>query len=224
MDVTLTPVEARVLGCLLEKESTTPAYYPLSLSALTNACNQRSNRSPVMQMEEPAVKHALDTLLRKQLVWHKKSSDSRVMKYAHRIESIEKFSPAERAVICVLLLRGPQTPGELRGRTGRMWKFEGPPDVEKTLETLAAYENGPYTARLPREAGRRERRYAHLLCGPVEVDREADAVTLKEAGTASTSHSSASRPPGENDRLDRLEADVRKLQKDMEDLRRRLGE
>jgi uncharacterized protein YceH (UPF0502 family) len=215
MDVTLTPVEARVIGCLLEKESTTPDYYPLSLAALTNACNQRSNRNPIMQVEEPTVKRALDMLLQKQLVWHKKSSDSRVMKYAHRIESIREFTPAERAVICVLLLRGPQTVGELRGRTKRIWSFEGLSDVEKILEDLATHEDGPFTAKLPREAGRRERRYAHLFCGPAEVDQETDALTQEPA---------QARGNAENERLDKLEAAVRKLQKDMENLRRQLGE
>jgi uncharacterized protein YceH (UPF0502 family) len=213
MDITLTPVEARILGSLLEKESTTPDYYPLSLNALTNACNQRSNRNPVMEVEETTVVRALDTLLRKQLVWQKKSSDSRVMKYAHRIESIREFSPAERAVICVLLLRGPQTVGELRGRTGRMWKFDGLDDVQNTLEALAACEDGPYAAKLPREAGRRERRYAHLFCGPVEVDEEESAREPARLKVAA-----------ENERLDRLEEEVKKLRQEMEDLRRQLGE
>ncbi len=215
MENTLAPVEARILGSLLEKESTTPNYYPLSLNALTNACNQTSNRNPVMEIEETTVLRALDTLLQKQLVWHKKSSESRVLKYAHRIESIGNFSPAERAVICVLLLRGPQTVGELRGRTHRMHNFDSLADVEKTLENLAAYENGPYAVKLPREAGRRERRYAHLFCGPVEVDEE-------EAGPAK--EPARLKVAAENERLDKLEAEVKKLRKDMENLRRQLGE
>ncbi|MFC1671739.1 YceH family protein [Planctomycetota bacterium] len=215
MDVQLTAVDARVLGSLIEKESTTPDYYPLSLNAITNACNQKSNRNPVMQVDEKTVLRRLDSLLRKQLIWHKKSSESRVLKYAHRIETIAEFSPKERATICVLLLRGPQTVGEIRGRTRRMCSFDSLADTEQTLEGLASHDSGAFVVKLPREAGRRERRYAHLLCGPVEVD--------EESGESSTEPARVE-IQAENERIAKLEEEVARLREQLRELQRLFDE
>jgi hypothetical protein len=171
MDIRLSPHETRVLGCLIEKELTTPDYYPLSLNALTLACNQRSNREPVMDLGEGEVQAAVDALMRKHLVWERGGAGGRVARYAHRLTGTltrpDAFSREELAVLAVLMLRGPQTPGELRARTGRMAEFAAIEDLERILEKLATRSDGPYLTDLGREPGRRERRYAHLLEGPV---------------------------------------------------------
>lgn len=167
---TLTTVEARVLACLVEKERTTPDYYPLSLHALAAACNQKNNRNPVMHLSEEDVASALDGLRRKQLVWETAVAGSRVPKYQHRFAERYPVEPQQLAVLCELMLRGPQTPGELRSRAARIVPFETLDAVTTTLDALAAAPDGPYVVILPREAGKREQRYAHLLCGEVEVD------------------------------------------------------
>src|SRR4051795_12617833 len=164
----LTPVEARVLGALVEKEITTPDYYPLSLNALINACNQRSNREPVMDLDEDDVRQALHGLEAKQLAGRARSADGRVTKYEHWLGEAFNFSRAETALVCVLLLRGPQTPGELRGRTERLHRFEEIGDVLAGLQKLMEREP-PLVAVLPRQPGTKESRYAHLLSGPVEA-------------------------------------------------------
>ena len=165
MDILLNEIEVRVLGSLMEKGMTTPEYYPLSLNALTNACNQKSNRNPVVSFDETTVVRALDSLREKQLAVL--SASSRVPKYAEVFASIRKLVDREVALIMVLLLRGPQTVGELRGRTERAYKFEDLAEVEATLDELG--ESG-YVAKLPRVAGRKDSRYAHLLAGDVEVE------------------------------------------------------
>ncbi len=166
MDILLSQVEARVLGALIEKDITTPDYYPLSLNALINACNQKSNREPVMDLDENVVRDALLSLQEKRLAGPASGADSRVTKYEHRLESFN-FSRREIAVLCVLMLRGPQTPGELRGRTERMYKFEDLEQVQSALHQLMQREPS-LVAMLARQPGTKEARYAHLLSGPVE--------------------------------------------------------
>jgi len=165
MDIILNDIEARVLGSLMEKGMTTPEYYPLSLNALKNACNQKSNREPVVDYDEKTVVRALDSLRTKQLVVL--STSSRVPKYAETFTGTRKMVTREAALLMVLLLRGPQTVGELRNRTERVYKFQDLEDVETTLEELCSIG---YITRLPRMAGRKEPRYAHLLSGEADVE------------------------------------------------------
>src|ERR1700732_1076672 len=169
--VILSEIETRVLGSLIEKDITTPDYYPLSLNALVNACNQKNNRDPVMTLEEDAVSHALATLQEKRLAGPASGADSRVTKYEHRLQEVFNFDRREIAILCVLLLRGAQTPGELRGRAERMYRFEELEDVLATLDRLGQRQP-PLAAILPRQPGTKESRYMHLLSGnapPVEV-------------------------------------------------------
>jgi hypothetical protein len=164
----LNEVECRVLGALVEKEITTPEYYPLSLNALVNACNQKSNRHPVMTLDEGAVRAAIESLNEKRLAGAISKADSRVTKFEHRLQEVFNFSRPETAVLCVLLLRGPQTPGELRGRTERLHHFHDLDEVHAALDRLAKREP-PLAAVLPRQPGTKESRYAHLLSGEVEA-------------------------------------------------------
>src|SRR5918994_6206468 len=171
MNINLTALEARVIGSLIEKAITTPDQYPLSLNALTNACNQKSNRDPVLELDERAVQETLDALAKKHMVLERSGFGSRVPKYQHRFcntgfGSLE-FSPQETAVVCELLLRGAQTPGELRARASRMSEIRDVGEVETALANLASRTDGPYVVRLAREPGRRESRYAHLFSGEV---------------------------------------------------------
>src|SRR5215469_16522711 len=168
MDIRLNEVEARVLGSLIEKEITTPDYYPLSLNALVNACNQKNNREPVMSLEENSVREALDGLQSQRLAGPARGADSRVTKYEHRIQEVFNFTRGETAVLCVLLLRGPQTPGELRGRTERMFRFEDLDAVQSSLQKLMQREPA-LAVMLPRQPGTKESRYAHLLSGEIEA-------------------------------------------------------
>src|ERR1700693_3752099 len=166
MDLILNEVETRVLGSLVEKDVTTPDYYPLSLNALVNACNQKNNRDPVMNLDEEAVRQALDTLQEKRLAGPASGADSRVTKYEHRAQEVFNFTRGETAILCVLLLRGPQTPGELRGRTERMFRFETLDDVQSSLQRLMQ-RDPPLVKVLPRQPGTKEYRYVHLLAGDV---------------------------------------------------------
>lgn len=160
----LTEVEARVLGALIEKEITTPDYYPMSMNALLNACNQKSNREPVTNLDEDTVRQALHGLDDKQLGGAVRGSDSRVTKYEHRFSEAFNFGRREVAVLCVLLLRGPQTPGELRGRTDRLYAFDELADVQSTLQKLMDRDPS-FIKVLPRQPGTKEPRYMHLFCG-----------------------------------------------------------
>lgn len=173
MNVELDPIEVRVLGSLVEKGLTTPDYYPMTVSALTNACNQKSNRDPVMSLSESQVLDALESLSQKYLAWEKGGAGGRVPRYAHKLaDTLTKtydFSMRQLGVLGVLFLRGPQTPGEIRSRTTRMCEFHSLSEVEETLADLAEREDGPYVTELPREPGRRERRYAHLFGGPPDL-------------------------------------------------------
>lgn len=193
MNIELSSIEARVIGCLLEKEITTPDQYPLSLNALTNACNQKTNRDPVLELTEGAVQQAVDSLMRKYLVSDKSAGyGGRVTKYKHRFCNTEfgslKFSKQELGILCVLLLRGPQTPGELRSRTNRLCEFADATEVELTLETLMEREDGPFIARLARAAGAREARYAHLFSGHIESSAAADEPADTSAAGSTLQH------------------------------------
>lgn len=169
MNIVLNDVEARVLGALIEKDITTPDYYPLSLNALVNACNQKNNRDPVMSLTEEAVRQALASLQEKRLAGPAGGADSRVTKYEQRAQEVFNFTRGETALFCVLLLRGPQTPGELRGRSERLHRFETLEDVQSTLRRLMQREP-PLVRMLARQPGTKEARYRHLLSGAGEDD------------------------------------------------------
>lgn len=173
MDIELTPYEARIIGCLIEKEITTPDQYPLSLNAIVNACNQKSNRDPVLDLDEAAVQQVVDALIKEHLVMEKSGYGNRVPKYQHRFCNSEfgelRFSPQALGIVCELLLRGPQTPGELRTHTARLCQMRDVQEVEAALKHLAERDDGPFVVRLAREPGRREARYAHLFSGDVQT-------------------------------------------------------
>ncbi len=207
--IVLTASEARVLGALIEKEITTPDYYPLSLNALVNACNQRSNREPVMDLNEDEVRQALHGLQNHRLAGPARGADSRVAKYDHWLGEAFNFSRAETALLCVLLLRGPQTPGELRGRTERMHRFDEISDVLAGLQKLMEREP-PLAAILPRQPGTKESRYAHLLCGEV-----ASAPAAISAAPATSS-------PERDERLAQLEAEVAELRQQVAALQQKI--
>jgi len=215
--IELTPYEARVIGCLLEKETTTPEQYPLSLNALTSACNQKSNREPVLDMDEGSVQQTVDGLVRKRLVMAKTGYGSRVTKYQHRFCNTEfgslQLSPQERGVICVLLLRGAQTPGELRTRTQRLCEFADVHETEAVLERLMAREDGPLVRRLAREAGKREARYAHCF----------GAVTAGDEGVT-TDAAAAPQTAADSERLEWLEQRVEELSDEVEQLKARIAQ
>jgi uncharacterized protein YceH (UPF0502 family) len=219
MKIELEPVEARVIGCLIEKQITTPDQYPLSLNALTNACNQKSNREPVMNLDDAAVQRTLDGLSRKHFVIEKSGFGSRVPKYQHRFCNTEfgtlKFSEQELAIVCELLLRGPQTPGELRSRASRMAAFGDVSDVEAALQQLSDRDDGPFVVRLARESGRRESRYAHLFGHG--VPENVDTSPAESAPIASGAHPHA---PSRDDRITQLEQEVLKLRADLDELTR----
>ena len=209
MDIVLTEVEARVLGALLEKETTTPDYYPLSLNALVNACNQKSNREPVMSLDEVTVRVALETLQQKALAGPAKGADSRVTKFEHRLQEIFNFDRREAAILCVLLLRGPQTPGELRGRAERMYRFEDLDQVQSALQQLMRREP-PLVKVLPRQPGTKEARYGHLLSGEIQGS-EAPAVEA---------HSTQ---PDES-RMAQLEEEIAVLKRELAELKEQMAE
>lgn len=213
----LDAIEARVLGALIEKEITTPDYYPLSLNALVAACNQLSNREPVMSLAEPDVNRALDKLREKRLAVVITGGDSRVFKFAHKAREVFELNSAQLALICVLLLRGPQTVGELRGRTGRMHEFADLPDVQSALGSLATRDDPQpeLVAVLPRQPGTKESRYTHLLSG---IPAAGAAPTAAEPAEFTVPLSS------DTARLAQLEADNTDLKRQLADLRREFEE
>jgi uncharacterized protein YceH (UPF0502 family) len=217
MDIILNDVETRVLGALVEKDVTTPDYYPLSLNALVNACNQKNNRDPVMNLDEEAVRQALDTLQGKRLAGPTSSADSRVTKFEHRLQEVFNFTRGETAIFCVLLLRGPQTPGELRGRTERMHHFEDLTEVQSTLQRLMQREP-PLARVLPRQPGTKESRYKHLLAGDAE-DAEENEVSVAR----STPPASATSNHADDDRIERLETELSDLRREVADLKEQLA-
>jgi hypothetical protein len=222
MNIELTPNEARVIGCLIEKEVTTPDQYPLSLNALTNACNQKTNREPVLELSETVVQQAVDSLMKKYMVSDKSAGyGGRVTKYRQRFCNTEfgplKFSPQELGILCVLLLRGPQTPGELRSRTNRLAEFTDAQHVESTLQALMEREDGPFVARLPRAAGEREARYGHLFSGMPEWT--APAESERETADAAPGAGAAGSGATLSERLTQLEAVVETLRRELEALK-----
>lgn len=223
MNVHLTALEARVIGSLIEKAITTPDQYPLSLNALTNACNQKSNRDPVLDLDERTVQETLDGLAKKHLVLERSGFGSRVPKYQHRFCNTGfgtmEFTPQETAILCELLLRGPQTPGELRGRASRMAPISEVGEVETALSRLASREDGPFVVRLAREPGRRDSRYAHLFSGAVEGAAEGieQHLAAVEAPTAAIPRADTR---SMQDRVAQLEQRVAQLEREMEGLRK----
>jgi uncharacterized protein len=222
MNIHLNALEARVIGCLIEKAITTPDQYPLSVNALTNACNQKSNRDPVLELDERTVQETLDALARKHLVIERSGFGSRVPKYQHRFcntgfGSLE-FTPQETAIVCELLVRGPQTPGELRGRASRMAPIAEVGEVEAALNRLATREDGPFVVRLAREPGRRDSRYAHLFSGAVEGATEG----IEQYAAIETSQAAAPRADRKSleDRIVALEQKIALLEHEMEGLKK----
>lgn len=216
MNIEFLPNEARVIGCLIEKEITTPDQYPLSLNALTNACNQKTNRDPVLELSEREVQQSVDSLMKKYMVSDKSAGyGGRVTKYKHRFCNTEfgslKFSKQELGIVCVMLLRGPQTPGELRSRTNRLCEFADAEQVEATLKTLMTREDGPFIARLARAPGARESRYAHLFSGSVE---SAPEEPFEETGAASPTASLVQRVSALEALVEELRAAVQALRQD----------
>lgn len=208
----LNEVEARVLGSLIEKEVTTPEYYPLSLNALINACNQKSNREPLMNLDEEAVRQALHSLDQQALARSTASGDSRVAKYQHELQEVFNLDRRETAILCLLLLRGSQTPGELRGRSERLHRFDDLGEVQSTLQRLIRREP-PLVKMLPRQPGTKEARYAQLL--------SSDAPIRKSEQSPEPPFSSTS---VDNERIARLEHGVAGLQKEIADLRQLLAD
>jgi uncharacterized protein YceH (UPF0502 family) len=213
VDIILSALEARVIGTLIEKEITTPDQYPLSLNALVNACNQKSNREPVMDLDESQVQEIIDGLVKKHMVSEKTAFGSRVTKYRERFCNTEfgtlSFSPQELGILCVLLLRGAQTPGELRTRTARLCRFNDVLEVEDVLDQLMNREDGPFVARLPREPGKRELRYVQRFS---ETPYVPESSAVKDVAVAGE----------ETERLNRLEQQVSELVREVGELRERL--
>jgi uncharacterized protein len=207
MDHPLDAAEVRVLGSLMEKEIATPEYYPLSLNALVNACNQKSNREPVVNYDEETVEQALESLRTRGWAVRISGRDVRVPKHAHRLSEFFNLGRREAAVLCVLLLRGPQTIGELRGRTERLYTFDDLEAVEATLNRLAEWQPEPLVQKLPRQTGSREGRYAHLLAGDVEEAEPPEA-------------HAAERGPSLTERVAALETEVAELKRMFEAFRR----
>jgi uncharacterized protein YceH (UPF0502 family) len=215
MKYQLSATEARVIGCLLEKQVTTPEQYPLSVNAVLTACNQKTNREPVMNLGEHEVQDLLDTLVKRHYLRTVSGFGNRVTKYEQRFCNSEfgdlKLTSAEVALITTLLLRGPQTPGELRGRAERMHKFNDMAEVENALENLAQREDGPYVVCLPREPGKRESRYMHRFSGDVET-----LINVVEAASPSSDDLTA--------RVEALEIEVAELKQRLDSLLAHLGE
>jgi uncharacterized protein len=213
MELILSPVEIRLLGCLVEKEATTPESYPLSLNALTNACNQKTNRDPVMELEERTVQAALDSLIKKTLAASRSGAGSRVPKYVHRLRDRLRpdydFSREELAPLCELMLRGPQTLGEIKTRCARLHEFADLAALAVALERLEQRPDGPYVTRLARRAGQKEARYAHLLTGEAPAEPEPVAGESVHA----TSDDAA--------RLVELELELRGVRRDLDTLTQR---
>ena len=205
--------EARVIGCLIEKSIVTPDQYPLTLNALTNACNQKSSREPVMSLTQGEVQHTIRSLESGHFVRTEENFKSRAEKYAQRFCNTRyselQFSPAELAIVCLLLLRGPQTPGELKARSGRLHTFADNGEVVEALAALRDRESGPLVVQLPRTPGRKDSEYMHLFSGPVDI--EAHAAAAKAATPASSS--STGGLAALTERVDRLESELAELRK-----------
>ena len=210
MERLLDEIEVRVLGCLVEKDLATPEYYPLTLNALTNACNQKSNRDPVMLLEETDVVRALDSLRQRQMA-HQSAEGVRAAKYCHNLEGLLRLDPEELAIIAELLLRGPQTVGELRNRAERMCPVGELASVEELLQNLMERDE-PLVMRLPRQPGRKEHRFAHLLAGTPEIDE----------ASASPAEPARLQVAAENERMTKLEDQVAALRAELDEMHRQL--
>ena len=209
MDLILTPGEVRVLGSLIEKEKTTPEYYPLSINALKNACNQKSSRDPVVSYDERTVQQALDGLREKKLAYVFYGAESRVAKYGHIFEKVFHLESSEVSVLCVLLLRGPQTAGEIRQRASPLHTFVNLSEVDEALESLMKRDDQNLVVSLPRQPGMKEVRYAHLLCGPISQTEMNELLRGDQPA----------RPRGD-DRVGRLEEETTALRQRLDDLER----
>lgn len=208
MDQKLNEYEVRVIGVLIEKQITTPDYYPMTLNALVNACNQKNNRYPVVSYDEEAVSRAITSLRERKLAFVFHGAEARVAKYGHVFPKAYDFTPQDTAVMCVLMLRGPQTLGELRSRSQNLYNFESLGEVESTVEGLINREDSPLVARLPRLSGMKEPRYAHLLSGDVEMDT-----------TETFSRAPATSPRVDGERVIALEESVTQLKREIENLK-----
>lgn len=211
MDALLNQVEVRVLGALIEKQITTPDYYPLTLNALTAACNQKSNRHPVVEFDDKSVARTLEELRDKGLARMISGAELRVPKYYHLFTEKCGLADAEVAALCVLMLRGPQTVGEIRGRSGRLHEFADLDEVESTLQALMDRETGPLVRQLPRQPGRKESRYAHLLAGEPEIPEPEEGEPHLEQATLEVR--------AENERIAGLEAETAALRQELEALK-----
>jgi len=215
MPLFLNEIEARVLGALIEKDITTPDHYPLSLNALVNACNQKNNREPVMTLDEDSVRDGLASLQEKRMAGPAGGAESRVPKFEHRLQEVFNFDRREIAMVCVLLLRGPQTPGELRSRTDRMYHFEALEDVVSTLDRLAQRE--PSLARvLPRQPGTKESRYTHLFSGEPPISSEDVYVARTPSSATAATNSTA-------ERLAAMEEEVTRLRQELSEVQQQLA-
>ena len=207
----LDDIEARVIGCLIEKSIVTPDQYPLTLNALRNACNQKSSRDPLMSLQPGEVQHAIRTLEGKHFVRTEENFKSRAEKYTQRFcntrYSEQQFDPAQLAIICLLLLRGPQTPGELRARSGRLHAFADNNEVVVAANSLIERDGEPVLVNLPRTPGRKDSEYMHLFCGPVDIEAYASAAQSAKASTPSSKISVADL----EERVSHLEAEVERL-------------
>ncbi len=215
MLVELSDIEVRAMGCLVEKALTTPEYYPLTLNALKMACNQTSNREPVVSYDDKTVVRAIESLREKQLALLVTGHGSRVPKYKHTFARRFQLNEQEVAVLCVLMLRGPQTVGELRGRTARLYEFSDLAEMTETLRSLSARGEGAFVMQLPRQPGRKESRYAHLLSGEPKITEEVLALPREAAVRAVFA---------EDERIAKLEAEVQELRAELEELKQRFGD
>jgi uncharacterized protein len=213
VDKVLNEYELRVLGAMVEKQIATPDYYPMTLNALVNACNQKNHRDPVVSYDEQTVIRALDSLREKKIAYTFHGADSRVPKFGHLFQKAFELTEGETALMCVLVLRGPQTPGELRSRTQHLHNFENLPEVESLLQGLSTRAE-PLTLRLPRQPGSRESRFAHLIGGPIDSElMESQMIEPPQRA-----------PRGENERVVKLEEQVSKLRQEIDELRGQFAE
>lgn len=223
MDLILTEEEARVLGAMVEKSFTTPEYYPLSLNALKNACNQKSSREPVVDYDEAIVAGALGGLRDKHLVWFVDSADSRVQKYRHRFSEALDLPEEAVAILTVLLLRGPQTPGEVRGRTERIHAFATGDEVEAALQALSGREEAPLVVRLPRQPGRKEHRWMHTLCGVPDMAAEEETSSARQSPAFNQVRSDRERLAALEAQVPSLKEEIQSLKEEVQSLREELN-
>ena len=214
MNLILNEVETRILGSLVEKQITLPDYYPLSLNALMNACNQKSSRNPVVAYDEQTIQRGLDSLREKGVVWVFKGADSRVLKYGHVFEKAYEWNEREAAVLCVLMLRGAQTPGEIRSRSMPLYPFDTLEEVEATIQGLIERDTRPLVVKLPRQVGTKESRYMHLIAGDVQVEYQ--EAPPREAPPA--------RGRADEERVARLEEQLAALRQEFSELRQQFVE